>query len=125
MSAFKGTTGQASFRGCTITKGDGSKITIKQYPGGSDMASMQRTHERNVADAQLIVDAFTVRQQINCELPELVEDHTQMVKALRYILDAKGDPLKFKTKALEAMHLQQVIDNLVGMAERTLNKLNP
>jgi hypothetical protein len=116
MSAFKGTTGQASFRGCTITKGDGSKITIKQYPGGSDMASMQRTHERNVADAQLIVDAFTVRQQINCELPELVEDHTQMVK---------GDPLKFKTKALEAMHLQQVIDNLVGMAERTLNKLNP
>ena len=42
-----------------------------------------------IEDANLIVDAFKVRQQINCELSELLEQRNEMLWILQKIYDEK------------------------------------
>lgn len=44
----------------------------------------------------------------------------ELLEALRYIASADIHPVKFKTKTEEAMHLQQVIDNLTNKAKKSI-----
>lgn len=43
----------------------------------------QEIRKEELADAQLIVDAFKIRQQINCDLPELLEQRNKAVELLQ------------------------------------------
>jgi hypothetical protein len=46
---------------------------------------------RTKADANLIVDAFKVRQSINCELSELLEQRNEMLAMLEKVLEKDFD----------------------------------
>ena len=41
---------------------------------------------RTKADANLITDAFNIRQQINCDLPELLERYNESVRILQELV---------------------------------------
>jgi len=80
MSEFKGTIG-------------GVEIKINNEVGlliGYDNIAIctlwnHETEEIKVANANLIIDAFKVRQQISCELSELLEQNKEMLAMLEKI----------------------------------------
>jgi alpha-ketoglutarate-dependent taurine dioxygenase len=70
MSGFKGTRGEVKanyHNGDCFIVNDKKELILRVYT--NEFVSIQKT-EKN---ANLIVDAFKVRQQINCELSELLD----------------------------------------------------
>ena len=90
MKEFKGTKGEAVLYkldhiGCINVSLDGHvgfgsfiEIWYHQFENGKIEAE---------ANANLIVDAFKVRQQINCELSELLEQRNEMLAMLEYFVE--------------------------------------
>jgi len=67
---FKGTRGIAEKIKVSNDRGDYFKVMC----GNTSICNITtRNDEQGVHNANLIVDAFKVRQQINCELSELLE----------------------------------------------------
>lgn len=85
MSEFKGTRGEVENYGgdnasIDIILVNNATISISRYDRyGSDLVGTREEMEDN---ANLIVDAFKVRQQINCELSELKEQRDEMFEYL-------------------------------------------
>jgi hypothetical protein len=81
MKEFKGTRGEVKKRKfsarTTIFIQDGRNF-IDVWGNGIALV----TDEEMDANANLIVDAFKVRQQINCELSELLEQRNEMLAML-------------------------------------------
>ena len=90
MKEFKGTKGEAVLYkpdhiGCINVSLDGHvgfgsfiEIWYHQFENGKIEAE---------ANANLIVDAFKVRQQINCELSELLEQRNEMLAMLEELYE--------------------------------------
>jgi hypothetical protein len=80
MKEFKGTRGEVEILinneiGLLITAMNGNKSICSVW--NSDTLEEERQ-----ANANLIVDAFKVRQQINCELSELLQQRNEMLAML-------------------------------------------
>ena len=111
MSEFKGTKGKASLvsennvqidtlPGIVASTWSTYKPDLVEVkvPGESWLDMRARTkviREEKVvetkANAELIVDAFNVRQQISCDLPELLRQRNEMALALRTVLKQSRD----------------------------------
>jgi hypothetical protein len=85
MKEFKGTRGKVFkeklsnlSNGWINIKIENATITIYPYNGRKDKTITN-------ANANLIVDAFKVRQSINCELSELLEQRNEMLAMLERI----------------------------------------
>ncbi len=74
-----------------------------------DNLSFEVGYRKGYIDAQIAVDYAG-------------EESRELIKGLKYIASADTPPSKFKTKAMEAIHLQQVIDNLTREARSLLKK---
>lgn len=89
MSTFKGTTGALSMSGdnysIDIILSNNSTISVDRHSRYVEKIVCDRSEMES--NAQLIVDALTVRQQINCELPELLNTlrHIQTISDLGII----------------------------------------
>jgi len=79
MSEFKGTEETVNI--------DENRIFADDY-FQSHIAKMSDAYNDEIteANANLIVDAFKVRQQINCELSELLEQRNEMLAMLERIV---------------------------------------
>jgi len=102
MAEFKGTTEDLKIR---ISNEIGISI-------GSDNESICTVwnHEKKEANANLIIDAFKVRQQINCELSELLEQNKEMFEMLSVILEGKCDIPEWKKEKAKQI-LTKITDN--------------
>jgi hypothetical protein len=87
MKEFKGTRGKVFkeklsnlSNGWINIKIENATITIYPYNGRKDKTITN-------ANANLIVDAFKVRQQINCELSELLEQRNEMLEFIQHCVD--------------------------------------
>ena len=84
MKEFKGTRGDAEITRCqiseriSVTSGLFQIAEVFSY----DVLCGSNDTEEAKANANLIVDAFKVRQQINCELSELKEQRDEMLEML-------------------------------------------
>jgi hypothetical protein len=85
MKEFKGTRGKVFkeklsnlSNGWINIKIENATITIYPYNGRKDKTITN-------ANANLIVDAFKVRQSINCELSELLEQRNEMLTMLKRV----------------------------------------
>jgi hypothetical protein len=85
MKEFKGTRGKVFkeklsnlSNGWINIKIENATITIYPYNGRKDKTITN-------ANANLIVDAFKVRQSINCELSELLEQRNEMLSMLKRV----------------------------------------
>jgi len=83
MSGFKGTRGEV---GILINNEVGLLITANN--GNKSIATLWNDDVDNdtEANANLIVDAFKVRQQINCELSELLDQRNEMLAMLEVMV---------------------------------------
>lgn len=83
---FKGTTGEMIQSG---------KNAVHKENVGCVALTFQTYNEedRRKYDAQLITDAFNVRQQINVDLPELLEQRNEMVEVLKSIVKFSNDTI--------------------------------
>lgn len=80
MSEFKGSKGFVRYKNYNfnlieISVGEKKVAEVKKCVIDSELE----------ANANLIVDAFKVRQQINCELSELLEQRNEMLEKLEYL----------------------------------------
>lgn len=83
MSEFKGTLGETK-----VKIGDIGVEVITDETHICLIASDNKTHQEVIENAYLIVDAFKVRQQIKCELSQLLEHHSQMLEMLKEMNDS-------------------------------------
>jgi hypothetical protein len=102
MNEFKGTRGEVkkhknSVR-TTLFIQDGRNL-IDVWGKGIALV----TEEEMDANANLIVDAFKVRQQINCELSELLEQRNEMLAMLEEILEAQESGEVFHSYKIEQL----------------------
>jgi hypothetical protein len=84
MSEFKGTRGEVKanyHNGDCFIVNDKKELILRVYT--NEFVNIQKT-EKN---ANLIVDAFKVRQQINCELSELLEQRNEMLEFIQHCVD--------------------------------------
>lgn len=101
MAEFKGSLGNVVNEGgdnnsIDLILGDNTTITLDRqcrYTGNYvlDRAGMN-------ANANLVADAFNVRQQINCDLPELLRQHSLMKEMLKEIKEGIEDGRTYITK---------------------------
>jgi hypothetical protein len=98
MSEFKGTREKIENYGgdnasIDIVLSNNATISVSRYDRyGSELVG---TREEMESNANLIVDAFKVRQQINCELSELLEQNNEMLAMLEECnLHYKSNKLK-------------------------------
>jgi hypothetical protein len=84
MSEFKGTRGGAEITRCqiseriSVTSGLFQIAEVFSY----DVLCGNNDTKEALANAKLIIDAFKVRQSINCELSELLEQRNEMLAML-------------------------------------------
>jgi hypothetical protein len=89
MSEFKGTRGDAKITRCqiseriSVTSGLFQIAEVFSY----DVLCGNNDTKEALANAKLIIDAFKVRQQINCELSELLEQRNEMFDMLERTTD--------------------------------------
>jgi hypothetical protein len=84
ITEFKGTRGNAEITICQISERISVKSGLFQIAEvfSYDVLCGSNDTEEAEANANLIVDAFKVRQQINCELSELKEQRDEMLEML-------------------------------------------
>jgi len=117
MSEFKGTRGELeieNFRGlgscidivCSDTHEDYAYTLLQLYR--KEQVDYKTPHNAEmVANANLIVDAFKVRQQINCELSELLEQNNENLKV--FLIDSSLYFFyKFKSDWLEVSGINTI-----------------
>ena len=106
MKEFKGTRGEV-------------KINVDNEVGlliGSEKVAIctlwnHETKEIKLENANLIVDAFKVRQQINCELTELLEQRNEMLAMLEdVVLGIRGEVFMPTSNEIEQL-IKKVKDN--------------
>lgn len=91
MSKFKGTRGEVrgiftSDNTRAVRNSGGIICTLLKPRRYSEQYERYETElEENKHDQNLIVDAFKVRQKINCELSDLLEQNKEMLAMLQYI----------------------------------------
>lgn len=81
MSEFKGTTQEV------IKDQEYITVSSKEYAIAKVFDNKLLHQSVFEANANLIVDAFKVRQQINCELSELLEQRNKMLEVLENIFE--------------------------------------
>ena len=77
----------------TNFKGTKGELEILEYVNDLEIGTLQSTlictlpskTDEYLANAQLLVDAFDIRQQINFDLPELLKQRNEMFKMLRVL----------------------------------------
>lgn len=76
---FKGSTGNIF-----VSVDNEIGLLISSQKPYCDIATVHRYGHKNLEDtnAKLIIDAFNIRQQINCDLPELLERYNKAVELL-------------------------------------------
>jgi len=101
MSEFKGTEETVNI--------DANIIFADDY-FQSHIAKMSDAYNDEIteANANLIVDAFKVRQQINCELSELLEQRNEMLEVLEDLISKMPLTDNF-AYATERNHIKQLI----------------
>lgn len=77
---FKGTQGE-----CSVSEYSNQAATIVTTPDTNICNVFKGGTEECNANAELIVDAFNVRQKINCSLPELLNDYNSKESALKIL----------------------------------------
>lgn len=83
MSEFKGTRGEIEKIHVSNDRGDYFKVMC----GNTSICNITTRNDEQVKhNANLIVDAFKVRQQINCELSDLLEQRNKMLEMLERIM---------------------------------------
>jgi hypothetical protein len=98
MKEFKGTRGEVEI---LINNEIGLLITAMN--GNKSICSVWNSDTLE-EDANLIVDAFKVRQQINCELSELLEQRNEMLAMLEEVRK------HYRSRELEQL-IKKVKDN--------------
>lgn len=107
MSEFKGSQGDVkgvftSDNKRAVRNSRGIICTLikpRKYPNQDERYETEL--EENKHDQNLIVDAFKVRQQINCELSELLEQRNEMLEMLielEMIMDKDLNPTEMHSK---------------------------
>ena len=95
MSEFKGTKGNIQMMIGGFTKKGEIPNMIQIYATNEDLEMICKVYKDEIlhnknqdfeANANLIVDAFKVRQQINCELSELLEQRNDMLWMLEVLI---------------------------------------
>jgi hypothetical protein len=87
MKEFKGTRGYAEITRCqiseriSVTSGLFQIAEVFSY----DVLCGNNDTKEALANAKLIIDAFKVRQSINCELSELLEQRNEMLAMLERV----------------------------------------
>jgi hypothetical protein len=115
MSEFKGTRGGIENNGgdnasIDIILSNNATISICRYDRYS--TELVGTREEMESNANLIVDAFKVRQQINCELSELLEQRNEMLVLLSRCQDVINHYVNGHKLTLEIEQLiKKVKDN--------------
>ena len=111
---FKGTKGKCIIRGNYITSIENG--TIVEHPSVNLTEDTKHLQEEFDANGELIVDAFNVRQQINCSLTELLGQRNELLEALQslyqrmdsHFLCQKNDTIFLKAKkAIERTKTEQ------------------
>jgi hypothetical protein len=91
MKEFKGTRGEVISRPVQVKRIDGTPLYYDIKIKNQNFISTHRNEYLGIdeiqdeANANLIVDAFKVRQQINCELSELLEQRNEMLAMLERV----------------------------------------
>ena len=94
MKEFKGTRGNINMMVGGFTKKGDIPNMIQIYATNENLEMICKVYKDAIlhnyiqdyeANANLIVDAFKVRQQINCELPDLLEQRNEMLDLLSNI----------------------------------------
>jgi hypothetical protein len=102
MKEFKGTRGEVEILinneiGLLITAMNGNKSICSVW-------NSDTLEEEALANAKLIIDAFKVRQSINCELSELLEQRNEMLAMLEKVRK------HYRSRELEQL-IKKVKDN--------------
>lgn len=103
MSEFKGTRGEAVLRDKT------DKFDYYILIGKKIICYSNSSTHTDKTNMNLIVDAFKVRQQINCELSELLEQNKEMLQHLEDLLS--GEKLSEMAKKFTEQLIKKVKNN--------------
>jgi hypothetical protein len=103
MKEFKGTRGEVEI---LINNEIGLLITAMN--GNKSICSVWNSDTLE-EDANLIVDAFKVRQSINCELSELLEQRNEMLEFIQHCVD--NDCFKYGNEDTAKQLIKKVKDN--------------
>jgi hypothetical protein len=109
MKEFKGTRGEVKkrkFSARTIIFIQDGRNFIDVWGNGIALV----TDEEMDANANLIIDAFKVRQSINCELSELLEQRNEMLAMLEDIKDSIEGGESYDLYRIEQL-IKKVKDN--------------
>jgi hypothetical protein len=93
MKEFKGTRGEVISSPTQVKRIDGTPLYYNIKIKNQNFISTHRNEYLGIdeiqdeANANLIVDAFKVRQQINCELSELLEQRNEMLAMLEELYE--------------------------------------
>jgi hypothetical protein len=91
MSEFKGSIGEvkavftSDYKRAVRNKGGIICVLTKPHKYPNQDERYEKELEENKHDQSLIIDAFKVRQSINCELSELLEQRNKMLAMLERI----------------------------------------
>jgi len=92
---FKGTIGEVKAK-MLFCENDITKLVIenkeKEIILVTDIAVNGKHSVEAVFNNALIADAFNIRQQINCDLPELLERYNEMLEVLQNVLNNSKVP---------------------------------
>lgn len=87
MSEFKGTKGKCYIsQNYHVWSESGCKVADCSNTTQSSIYRLKTDEEMSV-NSNLILDAFKVRQQINCELSELLEQRNEMLEMLEELAE--------------------------------------
>ena len=94
MGKFKGTTGEVEIKGNKLYVKDtfDRVATVSKINSYDKLTFKPKIDIEMEANVQLIADAFTVRQKIDWDLPELLEQRNEMWSFINsFISDFEGD----------------------------------
>jgi len=92
MSEFKGTRGKVYLsenKSAILTENNSLIVRVFDGKGNALLEHKKQSQKIVETNANLIIDAFNVRQQINCELPELLEQKNEMLGMLELLITKK------------------------------------
>jgi hypothetical protein len=109
MKEFKGTRGEvkdvtielADWSVCNV--GTNSKTICSMFYEGV------KVPDETLLNQKLIIDAFKVRQSINCELSELLEQRNEMLEFIQHCVD--NDCFKYGNEDTAEQLIKKVKDN--------------
>jgi len=95
---------QNNWKGTTVDVYHDSKKGVVKKENGDWLCQLYYTNIINKEEipynAQLIADAFNVRKQIDCDLPELLEQRNEMLEMLKRVVSNKANINLFEIERL-------------------------